>query len=138
MANEYADLREMLEEKFDKNDENEFILDDGSEKLLIAKRWDNIVVTYNKGKLKEKFEKEMYNKMIDVNYSVDMAKLREMVRSGEIERKVANKFIMRNESVSNAKIESLYDTCEINSRQLKGCFDIKTTKVMKISRNKRT
>ena len=134
---EFAKLRKNMDSYFVEKNEEEFIFDDDEEQILSAKTYDQTRVIYSTEKIKEVLEPKLFQKVVDVDYKVDILKLKELIKSGIIDRAVVSKFVIKNELINPTKLENAYDQGLITAEQLKGRFESKVSKCFKISRKKR-
>lgn len=80
---------------------------------------------WNTSKLKEKLNKDVFNEVVERQYTInDIEGLTEYLKSCGVNPKIFKSFIDVKENVNQKMIDDLGNQGVINTKSLKGCFEI--------------
>jgi hypothetical protein len=131
----YDENRALLLKEFNEKNVTEFIVEDGKDSEISAITYDSTQIIYDKEKLKEKLPKDILNKITRKEFSVDVNKLREL--KSKIDKNILKQIINIEKVIDTSLLDYLYETEQLDPASLKGCFDLKKTTFVKVTRRKK-
>lgn len=125
--------KKKLQKHFDKEGLKEMVVDGVSGAKLVCKKQERCTIKYNVESLKERFDDDLFIEMTKRSYTINnINAMISLMKDAGVKAKdfkaLLNVVIVPN----NAAIKELYDHGEITMDQLKGTFEAKISKTIKI------
>lgn len=145
LTNKLAAYKIKIQQYFDKKNEKKIsveVIDTSSIKgkslIVTATKVERVYINYFVDKLKERFSKEIYSKIIEKKYTIEnMDGLVKLLKEYEVPPKKFKQYISVEEKPNNAMIKQLYAIGEIEKGSLKGCFEANITKSISLKEAKK-
>jgi hypothetical protein len=136
LSKERSAYKLLIQQHFDKKNIKSLIVKDEAKigkslkpiKIKVTKS-EQVRINYLAEKLKEKLSKEIFNEIVDKSYTInDMNGLVRLLKEAGVPASEFKKFINVTENLNVPRIKQLYQIGDITSQDMKGCFEAKIIK----------
>lgn len=125
--------KKKIQKHFDQTGTKEMIVEGVAGASLICKKSERCTIKYDVDKLKERFDDDVFIEMTKRSYTIkDINKMVSLMKDSGVKAKDFKSLLDVSISPNNAAIKQLYDVGEITMDQLKGTFEAKISKTIKI------
>jgi len=95
---------------------------------------ERVNIDYDIAKIKERLDKDVYKTIINKDYVItDYAAVVKLLKANGVNPKEFLKHVRVLESINRKKLADQYDVGEITMRDLKNCYEVRTSKNVKLS-----
>jgi hypothetical protein len=138
LKNQNDKIKDELISQFDFELDNEFIVDDGQEKNLSARLVENKKIEFDFDKIFVTLPKEKLDTIIEKSFIIeDQEKFIEIIKQNKGLKDLLKPAISVNKTINSNKLEYAFSKGIISEDDLKGCYNVKVSKYVKISRKKK-
>lgn len=127
---------EQLKAKMVEKDVEEYIVDDGQDKVLSALLYKRVSIKYDLEKLKRNLSKQKLKAVSDSFLTVEEQGLRDFLKAHPNLKDELKQFIRKQSFINEAKLESMFQAGIIDVKDLKDCYTTTATNVLKLQRKK--
>lgn len=86
---------------------------------------ERVKIEYNKEELKNKLDKELYNEIIQKEYSIeDFDEFKKILKDNNISLKKFKGIIRKEEKIDEQKISNLFEEGELTLDDISGCYNV--------------
>jgi regulator of replication initiation timing len=129
-------LKHKIHQYFDENDKTQItvIVDDvNTQRTVTAKKQEKVYIKYDVEKLKDTLDPEMFTEVTKKAYTINnMEKLVGLCKQAGIKPKEFKKLVDVRIDIDGPAIKRLYDAKELTLKDIKGCYEAKISKSIKI------
>lgn len=137
MYKQTKEITEALKEGMVEEGIDEYIVDDGEDKVLSALVYENVQVQYDFEKLKQKLDKQQLNEISNSLLVVDEAGMQTFLRQYPELRKHLKRFISKVRVLNERKLDIAFEQGIVTLKHIRGCYTKTSRHAIRIQRVKR-
>lgn len=131
LEKEYNEKREILLKFFEETQENSL-----SSKKYTATCVKSLTLTYDVVELEKKLDKKIFDEIIEKEVVIiDYTGFTNLLKKAGIKARELKELIEVRRFVNNEKIKNLFNTNQINLKDLEGCYDAQIKRAIRIKNN---
>lgn len=114
--------RKEIKDYMDSNDIKELLVDDEKDKIIKTTLTKRLNRELNENEFDSLLTKEEKKECIDINYSIDMLKLKELIKEGKIEKNIIKQIMIKNINFNIDKINIACKNHDSILKKFKKCY----------------